>query len=131
MASKKLKNAMKAALIGFAGAKMLGAGAKGATAANVDSGRGGSSASAMARKMANTKKPVYKDAIMRGGAGTKAGSIGMGQKIKNFLTKEVINIPKTPGSEMFGLGEMDGAKAGKMIKARGGKMVNLKPTKLY
>jgi len=129
MASKKLKKAMKAALIGFAGAKMLGAGAKGATAANVDSGRGGSSASAMARKVAN--KARYKDSIMRGGAGTKAGSIGMGQKIKNFLTKEVINIPKTPGSENFGLGPMDGAKAGKMIKARGGKMVNLKPTKLY
>ena len=129
MASKKLKNAMKAALIGFAGAKMLGAGAKGATAANVDSGRGGRTASAIARKVAN--KPSYKDSIMRGGAGTKAGSIGMGQKIKNFLTKEVINIPKTPGSENFGLGAMDGAKAGKMIKARGGKMVNLKPTKLY
>jgi len=26
---------------------------------------------------------------------------------------------------------MDGAKTGKMIKARGGKLVNLKPTKLY
>jgi len=129
MASKKLKKAMKAALIGFAGAKMLGAGAKGATAANVDSGRGGSSASAMARKVAN--KPRYKDSIMTGGAGTKAGSIGMGQKIKNFLNKEVLYIPKTPGSENFGLGPMDGAKAGKMVKARGGKMVNLKPTKLY
>jgi hypothetical protein len=79
----------------------------------------------------------YKDSIMRG-AGTKAGSIGMGQKIKNFLTKEVIKIPKTPG-ENFGLGDMDGAKYGKMIKAnngvmveaRGNKLARSKPTKLY
>jgi hypothetical protein len=129
MASKKLKKLLAAGLAGYAGAKMLGVGAKGSAAANVNSGRGGSSASAMARKVAN--KARYKDSIMSGGVGTKAGSIGMGQKIKNFLTKEVINIPKTPGSENFGLGAMDGAKAGKMIKARGGKMVNLKPTKLY
>jgi hypothetical protein len=31
----------------------------------------------------------------------------------------------------FGDGFSGGAKTGKMIKARGGKMVNLKPTKLY
>ena len=130
MASKKIKKLLAAGLAGYAGAKMLGAGAKGSTAANVDSGRGGSSVSAMARKAANTKKSVYKDAIMRGGAGTQKGSIGMGQKIKNFLTKEVINIPKTPGSENFGLGDMDGAKYGKMIKANNGVMVEAKGNKL-
>jgi len=31
----------------------------------------------------------------------------------------------------FGDGISGGAKAGKMIKARGGKLVSLKPTKLY
>jgi hypothetical protein len=38
---------------------------------SVDSGRGGDSSSAMARKVANTvaKKSVYPDAIMRGGKG--------------------------------------------------------------
>ena len=34
-------------------------------------------------------------------------------------------------SSDFGLGIMDGAKAGKMIKARGGGMARTKPTKLY
>ena len=72
----------------------------------------------------------YKDAIMRGGAGTQKGSIGMGQRIKNFLTKEVINIPKTPGSENFGLGDTDGAKYGKMIKANNGTMVESRGNKL-
>ena len=56
--------------------------------------------------------------------------------------KENINLSRGPGikktdslsslgKDAFGLGDMDGAKAGKMIKARGGKLVNLKPTKLY
>jgi hypothetical protein len=111
MASKKLKNAMKAALIGFAGAKMLGAGAKGTPAANVDSGRGGKSASAIARKIANTKKSVMMP--KKKPSGSSYADILGGYE------------------DTFGLGAMDGAKAGKMIKARGGKMVNLKPTKLY
>ena len=34
-------------------------------------------------------------------------------------------------SSDFGLGIMDGAKVGKMIKARGGGMARTKPTKLY
>ena len=42
-------------------------------------------------------------------------------------------MPKRPNqiSSDFGLGIMDGAKAGKMIKARGGGMARTKPTKLY
>src|SRR6056300_958175 len=110
MASKKLKKLLAAGLAGYAGAKMLGAGAKGSTAANVDSGRGGKSASAMARKAANIKKPVYKDAIMRGAAGTKAGSSG--SSYADVLGRY----------DDFGLGAMDGAKAGKMIKAKNGVM---------
>jgi len=40
---------------------------------SVDSGRGGDSSSAIARKKANTKTPekIYQDDIMRGGTGTK------------------------------------------------------------
>ena len=40
---------------------------------NVDSGRGGTSSSAVARQMANMEEstPVYQDDIMRGGSGVK------------------------------------------------------------
>ena len=38
---------------------------------SVDSGRGGDSSSAMARKIANTEVPVYQDDIMRDGSGVK------------------------------------------------------------
>ena len=39
---------------------------------NVDSGRGGDSSSAIARRIANEPKaPVYQDDIMRGGSGVK------------------------------------------------------------
>ena len=112
MASKKLKKAMKAALIGFAGAKMLGAGAKDtAYTSTGNSGRGGNTASAVARRIANTKKSVMIPKKKPSGSSYADILGGYG--------------------DTFGLGAMDGAKAGKMIKARGGKMVNLKPTKLY
>lgn len=126
MASKKMKRAI---MLGLAGAALMG-GSKTKAAANVDSGRGGNTASSMARKMANSKKSVFKDAIMRGGKGAKSSSIGMGDKIKNFLSDEIFTrnpkskaftIPKTPGSN-FGMGAMDGAKTGKMIKAKTGVM---------
>jgi hypothetical protein len=60
------------------------------------------------------------------------------------VIKENINLGRGPGikptdtlagdygdafSDVMGI--QKGAKAGKMIKARGGKLVNLKPTKLY
>ena len=64
--------------------------------------------------------------------------IGAAKKVyeKNINLSRGPGIKKTDtlagmGKDSFGLGEMDGAKAGKMIKARGGKLVNLKPTKLY
>jgi len=113
MASKKLKKAIMAGLAGAAAAKMMGG------------------------------KGTYQDDIMRGGAGVKQGKISMGQKAKNVVEK-VLKMGPGPNAtskkggtlagdygDVFGLGAMDGAKAGKMIKARGGKMVNLKPTKLY
>ena len=73
MASKKLKKALKAlgAGIAIAGLGKAFANRNKTSAADVDSGRGGDSSSAMARKIANTvaKKSVYPDAIMRGGKG--------------------------------------------------------------
>ena len=61
------------------------------------------------------------------------------EKIKKAVIKrrdEGMLSPTMPkrGNQIssdFGLGIMDGAKAGKMIKARGGGMARTKPTKLY
>ena len=135
MASKKLKKAILAGLAGYAGAKMLGSKT---SAANVDSGRGGDSASAFSRT-----KSSYKDSIMSGGKGATKSKISIGTKAKNVFDKIIKMGPgknatsKKGGTlagdygDAFGDGISGGAKAGKMIKARGGKMVNLKPTKLY
>jgi len=113
MASKKIKKAIMAGLAGAAAAKMMGG------------------------------KGTYQDDIMRGGAGVKQGKISMGQKAKNIAEK-ILKMGPGPNAtskkggtlagdygDAFGDGYSGGAKAGKMIKARGGKMVNLKPTKLY
>jgi hypothetical protein len=120
MASKKLKKF----LIAGAAAAALGAARNKSLLAATEDGKGGidtiqKAKQAMTSDAAMKGGKGYKDSIMRSGAGTKAGSIGMGQKIKNFLTKEVINIPKTPGSENFGLGDMDGAKKGKFFELEG------------
>jgi len=113
MASKKIKKAIMAGLAGAAAAKMMGG------------------------------KGTYQDDIMRGGAGVKQGKISMGQKAKNIAEK-ILKMGPGPNAtskkggtlagdygDAFGDGYSGGAKTGKMIKARGGKMVNLKPTKLY
>jgi len=137
MASKKLKKAIMAGLAGYAGAKLLGSKT---SAANVDSGRDGTSASAFSRAKSNTS---YKDSIMSGGKGTTKSKIGISTKAKNVFDKIIKMGPgknatsKKGGTlagdygDAFGDGFSGGAKTGKMIKARGGKMVNLKPTKLY
>ena len=126
---KILKKAGKAAAIGaaaYGASKMLGGKD---TGINIDKGRGSA--------LSNIYRKRYDDPIMKGGAGVKEGKIGMMDKIKNFLTSPVANT--TGGQKTRYFGDTDdaygygigGAKAGKMIKARGGKMVNLKPTKLY
>jgi hypothetical protein len=102
MASKKIKKAIGAALIGMAGAKMLGARNKAmAKAAQVDTGDLGSQmandtalASAMRKSMLPKKKAMPKS--------SGADFLGYG--------------------DAFGLGPMDGAKSGKMIKAKNGVM---------
>ena len=72
---RKLKRAIKkvAPIVGLAGGLALLNKGKGMEMSNisVDSGRGGDSASAMARSIANRPEKVFQDDIMRGGAGVK------------------------------------------------------------
>jgi len=135
---KKYKKALAAGIAGTLGAGLLKQKLASATGVNIDKGRGS--------KLGETyrKQSSYKDAIMRGGKGVKQGTkIGITDKIKNFFKDEVFTtspkskvftIPKrkTPIGDLpdFGLGDMDGAKSGKMIKARGGGLARSKPTKL-
>jgi hypothetical protein len=124
---KILKKAGKAAVIGaaaYGASKMLGGKDMTITAKDKMSS---------ARKMMTTDAAMkggkgYKDAIMRGGKGTQQGKIGLLQRAKNFMADEIFT---TNPKSTIDIGFSGGAKAGKMIKARGGKMVNLKPTKLY
>jgi hypothetical protein len=102
-----------------------------------------------ASKMMDAKKAGIRDAAKVayvGGASSRDKAMGSRGKT-GAAKKSIIDKVKSffPGPDKnssyadvlggmdntFGLGPMDGAKAGKMIKARGGKMVNLKPTKLY
>jgi hypothetical protein len=63
--------------LGALGALALMGRRKGTAAADVDSGRGGDSSSAISRVKANKKTPskVYQDDIMRGGKGVKASRV--------------------------------------------------------
>jgi hypothetical protein len=139
---KKLKKAAK-----FAGAAYLASKAlSGSTAGiNVDKGRG----SALSQRY---RKP-YKDPIMSGGKGATKSSISMMDKIKNATsdamkkTSAAVNVYKKKGlntgpgpkikktdsladkvlsGNVFGLGDMDGAKAGGMMYANTGKYVKAK-----
>jgi len=123
---KKLKKVGKAAAVAgaayLASKAMSGAGA----GVNVDKGRG-SALSGMYRKK-------YTDGIMRGVKGTKAAKIGIMDRIGNAASK-VINMG--PGKNAtskkggtlagdysgIGLGSMDGAKYGGMMKAKTGTYV--------
>ena len=135
MASKKLKKAIIAGLAGVAGAKILGSmGAK--KAIPVDTGDLGS-------EMANdTALASSMRKNMEAGVAAKkaAADSSVFGRVKNFLSDEVFTTnPKTKmrlpkmgpkSSEMFGLGSIDGAKYGKMIKASNGTMVMSRGCKL-
>ncbi len=74
--SKKSRRRNQALLAALVGGLALANRGKGTEMSNisVDSGRGGDSSSAIARKKANTKGmevPIYQDPIMTGGAGVK------------------------------------------------------------
>jgi hypothetical protein len=130
MASKKLKKAIMAGLAGYAGAKMLGQKkemaeylkTEGGDKAKVNYITKKSKPQKFSFSADKFKKAVntYKEKGLNTGPGANATS-----KMGGTLADKVLSRQNT-GMEMFG-----GAKAGKMVKARGGKMVNLKPTKLY
>ena len=119
MASKKLKKALGAALLGFGAAKAMGA--------------MGAKKEAMKKAASITTDPDMGSEM--------ANDTTLAKSMRNSMLKKKNMVPKKkPGKsgsssimygDAFGLGPFDGAKAGKMIKARGGKLVNLKPTKLY
>ena len=137
---KKYKKALAAGIAGTLGAGLLKQKLASATGVNIDKGRG----SKLGERYRKTS--VYKDAIMRGDKGVKQGSkIGITDKIKNFFKDEVFTtdpkskiftIPKrkTPIGDLpdFGLGDMDGSKKGglQVVKARGGGIARMKPTKM-
>ena len=136
MASKKLKKALALGIGATLGAKFLGAKADAAKKlAQVDTGDLGS-------EMANDTSLIKgsSKALLGGDKATvpmKKPTSFLG-KAKKFLSDEVfttnpktkITIPKTKNSQYFGLGDMDGAKTGKMIKANNGMMVESRGNKL-
>ena len=130
MASKKLKKALMAGLAGVAGAKFLAGKARAASIADNEAkefGFGNMKKNYITKRAKPIKKTFMgkvKDAVNV--YKEKGLNTGRGPNIK--ATDSLAGIGK---GNPFGLGDMDGAKAGKMIKARGGKLVNLKPTKLY
>jgi len=133
MASKKLKKFLMA---GAAAAALSAARNKSLLAATED-GKGGIDTIQKAKQAMTSDAAMksgrsgkgYKDAIMTGGKGTKQGKIGLLQRAKNFMADEIfttnpktsINIPKSGEDIGFGLGSMDGAKHGKMVKKPDGK----------
>ena len=116
MASKKLKKAIMAGLAGYAGAKMLGQKKEMAEYLKTEGGD-------KAKVNYITKKTKPKSMFQK--------IINMGPG-KNATSKKGGTLAGDYGnafSDEYGF--QKGAKTGKMIKARGGKLVNLKPTKLY
>ena len=120
MASKKLKKALIAGIAGAVGAKMLGQRKEMAQYLKTEGGD-------KAKIPFITKKPTFKQKLKKAVTTymDKGIRTGRGPGIKKTDTLAGM------GKDTFGLGAYDGAKAGKMIKARGGKLVNTKQTKLY
>ena len=149
MASKKLKKALALGIGATLGAKFLGAKADAAkkllASQQTDTGDLGSQ---MANDTALAKAMRRNMEAGQAAKKAKEASSFFG-KAKKFLSDEVFTtnpkskvftIPKrkTPIGDLpdFGLGDMDGAKSGKMIKAstgvmaRGNKLARTKITKL-
>tara|TARA_Y100000004_G_scaffold57084_1_gene63517 strand:- start:134 stop:508 length:375 start_codon:yes stop_codon:yes gene_type:complete len=111
--SKKLKKALKAlgAGIAIAGLGRAFANRNKTSAADVDSGKGGDSSSAIARRIANepaVQAPVYQDDIMRGGSG-----------VKNMRNIPGIVVPGKRYSMLDSMGFKKGGRVGCGIAKRG------------
>ena len=125
MASKKMKKILGAAIAGAVGAKMLGQ--KKQMAEYLKSEGGDKSAVSYITKKA--KPTTFMGKVKKAVNTYKTKGLNTGPGI-NATSKKGGTLAGDYG-DAFGDGFSGGAKAGKMIKARGGKMVNLKPTKLY
>ncbi len=125
MASKKLKKALMAGVVGALGAKALGQAGEMKEFLKTEGGD-----KAKVNYITRKAKPSgFKEKVKK--------AIGTYMK-KGLNTGPGINATSKKGGTLagdygnaFGDGISGGAKAGKMIKARGGKLVSLKPTKLY
>ena len=111
--SKKLKKALKAlgAGIAIAGLGRAFTNKNKTSAADVDSGKGGDSSSAIARRIANepaVQAPVYQDDIMRGGSG-----------VKNMRNIPGIVVPGKRYSMLDSMGFKKGGRVGCGIAKRG------------
>ena len=125
MASKKMKKILGVAIAGAVGAKMLGQ--KKQMAEYLKSEGGDKSAVSYITKKA--KPTTFMGKVKKAVNTYKTKGLNTGPGI-NATSKKGGTLAGDYGNA-FGDGISGGAKAGKMIKARGGKMVNLKPTKLY
>lgn len=115
MASKKLKKALGAALIGFGAAKAMGA-----------------KKSALKKAASVTTDPDTGSEMGNDTMLSKAmSSVMLGKKSKPVLPKKKPSEGMGMGyGEAFGLGPYDGAKKGKMINASGGTMVTARGVKM-
>jgi len=125
MASKKLKKAILAGVAGFAGAKALKQMGEMKTYLAEEGGD-----KAKVNYITKKSKPVsFKDKAIKATKKVFKENINLGRGPNIKSTDSLAGDYGDAFSDSFGI--QKGAKAGKMIKARGGKMVNLKPTKLY
>ena len=126
MASKKLKKAIVAGLAGVAGAKMLG--------------QANEMKTYLAEEGGDRAKVNY---ITRKAKPIKKTFMGKVKDATKKVVKENINLGRGPNIKPTDslAGDYKGAfdyfdidlksRGGQTIKARGGKMINMKPTKLY
>jgi len=129
MASKKLKKAIMAGLAGYAGAKMLGQKKEMAEYLKTEGGD-----KAKVNYITKKAKPTQKfsfsaDKFKKAVNTIKDKGLNLGPGV-NATSKKGGTLAGDYGSA-FDYFNMSKGGSTKMVKARGGKMVNLKPTKLY
>jgi hypothetical protein len=127
MASKKLKKAIMAGLAGYAGAKMLGQKKEMAEYLKTEGGD-----KAKVNYITKKAKPTQKFSF----SADKFKKAVNTYKEKGLNTGPGANATSKMGGTLAGdygnaFDYFNKGGATKMVKARGGKMVNLKPTKLY